>query len=141
MEKVHSEHSLVSLLRELRDESSMLIRQEVALAKAEISEKISRTTRDAVLLAIGGLLALGAFGLFLLALRELLFVGMVKAGMSPSVALWFSPLLLAIITGAIGWVLIAKGKKELAKEGVTPHKTVESLREERQWLKRKLAHV
>jgi hypothetical protein len=141
MEKVHAEHSLVSLLRELRDESSMLIRQEVALAKAEISEKISRTTRDAVLLVIGGLLALGAFGLFLLALRELLFVGMVKAGMSPGVALWFSPFLLAIITGAIGWALIAKGKKELAKEGVTPQKTVESLREERQWLKRKLAHV
>jgi hypothetical protein len=141
MEKLHSEHSLVSLLRELRDESSMLIRQEVALAKAEISEKISRTTRDAVLLAIGGLFALGAFGLFLLALRELLFVGMVKAGMSVSVAIWFSPLLLAVITGAIGWALVAKGKKALAKEGVTPHKTVESLREERQWLKRKLAHV
>lgn len=141
MEKAPSEHSLVSLLRELRDESSTLIRQEVALAKAEMSEKISRTARDAVLLAIGGVLALGAFILLLLALREVLFVIFVKAGMSLSVAIWFSPLFLALITGTIGWALISKGRKALAQEGMTPHKTVESLREEQQWLKRKLAHV
>lgn len=131
-------NSLTTLIRELRDETITLVRQEVALAKAELTEKVSRLTRNAVSLALGGVLALGAFGLLLLALRDLLGVGLVAMGVSQAVAIWLSPLILAIVIGGIGAALIVKAKNAMAAEGIAPQKTIETLREDKDWAKNRL---
>ena len=47
-------NSIVGLLQTLRDETTTLLRQEVALAKAEVSENISKTGKHAAALAAGG---------------------------------------------------------------------------------------
>ena len=46
--------SIGTLLRDLRDETTTLLRQEVALAKAELKENTSRMTSHALQIAIGG---------------------------------------------------------------------------------------
>jgi len=140
MEAKMTEHPLTDLIRELRDETATLVRQEIALAKAEITEKSSRMAKHAISIAAGVALAYAALVLLLLAIRDFLFSGMVSAGMSPGVAVWVSPLIVAIVVGIVGWILISQGKKRLAKEGIAPEKTVETLREEKDWLKHKIAH-
>jgi Putative Actinobacterial Holin-X, holin superfamily III len=46
--------SLVSLIAGLREDGRNLFREEILLAKTEISEKVSRFSRNGVGLAIGG---------------------------------------------------------------------------------------
>ena len=75
-----TEHSLANLIRELRDETMTLMRQEIALAKAELAEKASRMGKKAIFVGVGGALAGAALIFLLLAFRELLFLGLVKAG-------------------------------------------------------------
>ena len=46
--------SIFGLLRELRDELGTLFRQEVALAKTEVSEKADLAKRNSIYIAVGG---------------------------------------------------------------------------------------
>jgi len=135
------DHSLIGLFRELRDETTTLVRQEIALAKAETCEKATRLGRNIGYIGTGALLAYAALMLVLLGLRDLLAHSLVRAGSSPDVATWLSSFMVAMLIGIIGWALIAKGKKALAKERLTPTKTIESLREDQHFIKQKLART
>jgi hypothetical protein len=139
--KAAPDHSLVNLLRELRDETTTLVRQEIALAKAEMSEKVSRLGRNAGYIGAGVALAYAALILLLLGFRDLLARALVNAKLDPAVATALSSLIIAIIIGVVGWALIAKGKKALSKEGLAPKKTIESLREDQHLIKQKLART
>ena len=136
-----SNHSLVGLIRELRDETTTLVRQEIALAKAEASEKAGRLARNAAFIAAGAALGFVALILLLMGVRELLAAGLVNAGMSPDAAAWLSSFIVAIVVGIVSWALIAKGKKALADEGLAPKKTIQSLREDQHFIKQKLART
>ena len=141
MEPKTTDHSLVSLLRELRDETSTLLRQEIALAKAETAEKARRVTRNAIAIGIGAVVALCALVFLLLGCRDLIAAGFINGGMEPTTAAWLSSFIIAVVVGAIGAGLIAKGKKALAEEELAPRKTIESLREDQRLIKQKLAHT
>lgn len=141
METKTTDHSLLSLIRELRDETTMLVRQEIALAKAEGCEKASRMGRNIAYIGAGAALAYAALALFLLGFRDVLSVALIKAGLSPEVTTWLSSFLIALVIGVVGWGLIAKGKKALAAEGLTPQKTLNSLRDDKQFIKQKLART
>ena len=131
---------LPDLIRELRDETATLVGQEIALAKAEISEKSRRMAKDMIYIAAGVAIAYAAMVLLLLAVRDFLFSGLVDRGISVGVALWLSPLIVGLVVGVVGWALINQGKRKLVDEGFTPEKTARSLREEKNWLKHKIAH-
>ena len=134
------EQPLPTLIRELRDETATLVGQEIALAKAEITEKVRRMAKDVIYIAAGVGLAYAALVLLLLAVRDFLFSAMADRGVSVGVAMWLSPLIVGIVVGGVGWVLVNQGKKKLADEGITPEKTAQSLREDKNWLKHKIAH-
>src|SRR5687767_11341854 len=51
------DRSIADLLKELRDESSNLLRQEVALAKTEMAEKAADYGKNAASIATGGAVA------------------------------------------------------------------------------------
>ncbi|HEX8313176.1 MAG TPA: phage holin family protein, partial [Chthoniobacteraceae bacterium] len=55
------------LLKELRDETTTLFREEVTLVKKEMSEKLSQTTRNVGYLATGSLIAFAALIMLLFA--------------------------------------------------------------------------
>jgi putative superfamily III holin-X len=76
---MNEESSIVYLLKKLRDDTSTLARDEISLAKTEISEKIASTSRNVGYLAVGALVAYAALILFLqgigLLLRDLFISG------------------------------------------------------------------
>ena len=72
MSGVNESRPLAELLGGLATDISTLFRKEVQLAKTEASEKVSETMGAIASIAIGGVLALGALGIFLAAVVSLL---------------------------------------------------------------------
>jgi hypothetical protein len=133
-------NSIPSLLRELRDETTTLLRQEVALAKTELKENVSRTTSHAVHIAVGGFVAYAGIIVLLIGIGHLLGAVLVKAGMDAQVAQWLAPTLVGLIVAIIGWVMLSKAKSAIAHEDIAPRQTIESLRDNKDWAQSKLHH-
>lgn len=132
------ERSVTDLLRELRDETVILFRQEIALAKTEMHEKASRFSRNTMYMAMGGGV-LGAGALFiLLAVTAGLYAILLEADVSALVALWVSPLVVGVAVAIIGYGLLKKGQHTLKEESLMPEKTVQSLKEDKEWTANKI---
>lgn len=130
--------SLTQLLKELRDEGTLLFRQEVELARTELSEKISRVGRNVGYLVAGSLVAYAGVVVILLALSALLYVGLVAAGMSHMVAGWLAPLIVGAVVALIGFGLVKKAQSTLSAETTVPERTRQSLQEDQQWIQEKV---
>lgn len=133
----HDARSVSGLVRELRDETTTLLRQEVALAKTEMSEKLSKVTRNAIYLIVGGAIAHLGLIFLLLAVTGGLEVMFIDAGMVAT-SQWLSPLLVGVVIGVIGAALLFKAKSSLSTTTVVPEKTVQTLQEDKQWIQNKV---
>ncbi len=131
------QESVVDLIKDLRDEAVIMVRQQAELMKTELSEKVSRVTKNSSLLFFGG--ALLFFGvMFLLAgLTFLGYVGLLAAGVAPATAIWLMPIITAVVVGAIGGILVSRSINKIKHTSVIPEKTVHSIKEDQQWLKQK----
>lgn len=137
MQAVREERSIGQLLKELRDETTTLLRQEVDLAKAEMSEKASRTGKNLGSLAVGGGVAfLGA--LALLAAVTYGLTSILNQFMSVGVAIWLAPLIVGLVLAAIGYSLVQKALAALKQESLTPQRTTQTLQENKEWLKARM---
>ena len=134
------DRSLGSLIKELGDESSRLLREEVQLAKTEMQEKVDVYQQNAVKMAVGGVLLMGALFVLLIAVNRGL-TALLEQFMSLEIAVWLAPLILAAVAGLIGWSLVKGAQKAMKREGVTPRKTVATLKEEKEWAKREAREV
>jgi drug/metabolite transporter (DMT)-like permease len=99
----------------------------------ELSEIASSVARGTVQVALGGvLLLLGglslAVGIVLLAGDQWL----------PSDRYWLAALLVMIVTGALAAWLAKRGLAQLSPSQLAPNQTVETLKEDKEWLKRQL---
>jgi len=121
------DRSLGELFADLARESSTLLRQEVQLAKTELSQKASQLGKDAASIAVGGLVAYAG----LLAILAALIIGLASAGLP----WWAAALLVGIIVAGIGYALIQRGLTALKREDLAPRRTIESLQEDAQWAK------
>lgn len=129
--------SIGDLLRELSLEGRTLVRQEVELAKTELAEKVSVYSRNAVSMAVGGALLLVA----LMAVGTAVIYGLIvlfDQFLPFEVAVWLGPLMFGAVIGLVGWSMIKKGRERMADEGLMPQRTVETLREDKDWLKSKV---
>jgi len=117
--------SLGDLFSELTREISTLVRNEVALARVEMSTKLSRASRHAGALALGAVVALA--GLFTLAASLVLVL--VRAGMPA----WGAALLVGLALAAIGGVLAMRSLTALRQEDITPTETIQTLKETTAW--------
>ena len=115
------------LVKQLSQDTSTLIRQEMALARAEMTQKGRQAGKGAGLLGasgVVGLLAGGALTAFLILL--------LSEVMEP----WLAALIVAVVYGAIAAVLALTGKKEVQEAGPpVPEQTVETVKEDVQWAK------
>jgi hypothetical protein len=128
------DQSIGSLLKDLTDESRMLLHKEVELAKVEISEKVSTIGRNIVYLVICGAVLYAG----LLTLIGTAAVGLavsLSRGMSAATAAWLGPLIVGVVVCVAGYILVQKALRTLKSEGIVPHKTIDSLRENTEWLK------
>jgi hypothetical protein len=122
------EPALSELFRQLADDTSHLIRQEVNLAKAEVRQMASGLGRDAAqvgiafALGIVGALAMGAF--LIVALGDLLG------------NYWLSSLIVSVLFLGISAFLARGAIGHVKERGLKPEQTIETLREDGQWVKR-----
>jgi hypothetical protein len=126
MQERKDERSLGELFAELARETSSLVRQEVELAKTEITQKASQVGKDAGMIGVGGAIAYAGFLVFLAALV------LIAGQFMP---LWASALLVGLVVGAIGYFIIQKGRNDLKRADLTPRATIESLKEDTEWAK------
>jgi hypothetical protein len=137
MQPLRDERSLGQILKDLRDETSMLVRQEVDLAKTEVSEKVSMLGTNMASVAAGGAVALAGALALVAAVSILLYVLLSKV-MSPNVAMWLAPLIVGGILAGFGYSLVKKALATLKQEGIAPTKTTQSLKENKEWLTAKI---
>ena len=126
------------LLKDLRDQMSRLVRQEVELAQVETAEKISRVARNAALVAAAAVLAHAALLLALAGLALLLRAALIALGVASAVAAWAAVLLLALLLAALAAGIAHLGVLRLRATGLAPRRTANSLKESREWLQTKL---
>jgi len=120
---------LGDLLGDLATNMSNLVRQEVALAKVEITQKATYVGRNVGSLVIGGAVAYAALLAIIAAIIMLL------AKVMPH---WGSALIVGAVVGAIGWMLIGKAMAALQQTDLTPRETVETLKEDATWMKQQI---
>jgi hypothetical protein len=135
---MNSTSTIGSLLSELREESTTLLRQEVALAKAELGEKASQLGKNTAKIATGGAVAYAGAIVLLIGVGYLASHGLVALGLSESLSQWLGFVLVGVIVALIGWIMLAKAKKALNAENLTPRETVASLRENKRWAQTKI---
>jgi hypothetical protein len=137
MQPLRDDRSLGQILRDLRDETSQLLRQEVDLAKTEISEKMSRLGANVGSVATGGAV-LFAGALVLLAALTLGLIALFSQFMDRDVAMWLAPLLVGGVLAFIGYGMVKKALQALKQEGIAPQRTTQSLKENKEWLTAKM---
>jgi uncharacterized membrane protein len=126
------------LLKDLREESTLLLRQEIALAKKEISEKISTAARNLTYVAGGALAAYCPITFVLLAISSLIAQTLAVHDVSIGWAIFLGLLIVGLIIGVVSIVMIGKGAQTLKKISLTPEKTVETLKEDKTWAQNKI---
>jgi xanthine/uracil permease len=137
MEALREERSIGQLLKELRDETTTLLRQEVDLAKTEMGEKAARTGKSLGALAMGGGVAfLGALALLAAVVYGL--TSILNQFMSVGVAIWLAPLIVGLVLASIGYSLVQKALATLKQESLTPQRTTQTLQENKEWLKARM---
>jgi hypothetical protein len=126
MQEGKDDRSIGELFSELSRETTTLLRQEVQLAKAEMTQKASQVGKNVGFLVIGGVVAYT--GVLALVAAGIILLGQV-------IPYWLSALIFGLVIAAIGLFLVVKGANTLRQEDPTPRQTVETLKEDSQWLK------
>lgn len=125
--------SIAALFRGIIEDTRTLLRQEVRLAGAEVSEKASAAGRNAASIAMGGAVAFAGVLFMLGAVTAGLYVGLAQF-IDTGIALWVAPLIVGTVVALVGWALIRKGVSTLKRMRVVPERTRDSLKETGRWM-------
>jgi hypothetical protein len=125
--QVSTEPSLGDLFSELSRETTTLVRQEMQLAKVEMTQKATAVGKDVGFLAAGAMVAYAGF----LALLAAVIIGLGQLGLP----WWVSALIVGLIVAGIGGFLVMQGMNDLKNQSPVPQQTVETLREDQEWMK------
>jgi hypothetical protein len=121
--------SVLGLTRNLVGEIKNFTRQELALFKAEVSEKISSLGKNAVSLAIGGFVAYAGLLVFLIGLGYLLTFAFEAAGLSQLMATFVGMAVIGLLVMLVGAAFIAKALSSFKKESLAPERSLKTLQE------------
>jgi uncharacterized membrane protein YqjE len=121
------DRSLGELLKQLSEQTTRLVHQELELAKAELSEKGKQAGQGAGMFGGAGAIGLAALGAltacFILALDTVM----------PA---WLAALIVAVVYGIVAFVLVKQGQARM-KRAVppVPEQTIETVKEDVEWAK------
>jgi len=128
MPELRQERSIGELFGQLTQDMTLLVRQEVQLARTEMTEKLSRLTTNLISVGAGGFVAyLGGLALMaalILALRDL-----------ANISLAWSALIVGGILAIVGYVMLQRGLKELKQVELAPRRSVENIKDDVQSIK------
>jgi uncharacterized membrane protein YqjE len=122
------EESIAELVKRLAEETNTLVKQEIELAKAELSEKGRIAGAGAAMLgaaALVGLLAAGALTACLIALLQ-----------TAIDHTWLAALIVALVYAAIAVPMALRGRDRIRQATPpAPQETIESVKEDVEWAK------
>lgn len=124
------EKPLSELMRDLVNQVASMIRHELGLARAEMSEKASQASSGVGMLAAA--LALGMAGLVILLMAGVFALNTV---MEP----WAAALIVGGAAVIVAWVLVAIGKSHLRARNLMPSRTLRSVRADARFAKEKVS--
>ena len=130
MAQLRDERSLGDLFSDLSRETTTLVRQEVQLAKAELTQSATEAARGIGMLVAGGAVAYAGLLFLLLAIV----FGLIEAGWDA----WLSALVVGLVVIAIGAVLVLRARESLKPANLAPRRTVETLKEDQEWAKEQI---
>ena len=121
------DRSMPDLLRELSQQTTTLVKQELELAKAEVTEKGKKVGAGAGLFGaagVAGLATLGAFTAFLILLLDIALPAWAAAG------------LVTLLYGIPAAILALRGRNKVKEATpLTPEQTIETVKEDVEWAK------
>lgn len=118
--------SLVELIGDLANQSVGLMRDEVALAKRELEQKVKTVQSAAAVVAIGAFIAL---------IAALSVCAAVIIALAEYVGPWQSALIVGLILGMAAGVAITIGVRRFKRTNLKPEQTIETIEENKEWLK------
>jgi hypothetical protein len=121
------DRSLGDLFSDLSRDITTLVRQEINLARVELGQTASKVGRDIGFLAVGGLVIYAGFLGILAAI--VIILGTI------GLPWWLSAMIVGLIVAGVGYLLVRRGLDALKKENLAPQKTVETLKEDVEWVK------
>jgi uncharacterized membrane protein YqjE len=121
------DQSTADLLRQLSEQTTTLVRQEIELAKVELTEKGKKAGIGAGMFGGAGALGFYALGAFTACLI---------LALATAVAGWLAALIVTVVYGAIAGVLALTGKKKVTEATPpVPEQAVDSTKEDVRWVK------
>jgi uncharacterized membrane protein YqjE len=120
------DQGLGELVKDLANQTSTLVRQEIQLAQAEVTQKGKVAGKGAGMLAgaaVFGLLAMGALTAALIALLD------------KAMATWVAALIVMVLWAIVAAVLAKAGQSSLKRATPPAPQTVETVKEDIQWAK------
>jgi hypothetical protein len=130
------DRSLGDLFAELATETSTLVRQEVALAQVEITQKATQAGKHVGSLAVGGAIGYAALWVLLAAVV----IGLTQLIHAVTdwqiiTSAWIAALLVAVVVGIVAYFLVTSALAALKSMDLAPRQTIESVKEDAQWIK------
>ena len=137
---VKEERSLGDLFSELAAETSTLVRQEVALAQNELTQKATSVGKNVGFLVAGGAVGYTA----LLVILAAVVIGLTQlisslTGWQTITSAWIAAAIVGLAVGAVAYVLVTSALAKLKNTELTPRQTVETLKEDAEWLKNQVS--
>ncbi|MEP6945457.1 MAG: phage holin family protein [Acidobacteriota bacterium] len=127
--QMNTERSLGELFTELATETGTLIRQEVALAQAEMTHKATKAGKNIAFLVVGG--AVGYVAVLAVTAAVILLLASV-------IPAWLSALLVGLAVGSGAYFMVTSALAELRKSDPMPRETMATLKEDARWLKKEV---
>ena len=122
------QRTIGELFGELTQDMGLLVRQEMALARAEIGEKVDRLRKDAISALAGATVAY--LGTLTLVAALVLFLAQVVG-----LVAWLSALIVGVALALVGFALLRRSAKDLRRIDPTPRRTVQTLKDDVEWAK------
>ena len=114
------EGSLGALFADLSDKTTLLIREEINLAKQEMTDKVKRAAMDVVSFLIGAFIA---------------YIGLLALIAAAAIALalvlpdWVATLIVGLVVIAIGGIMVVVGINSLKDINLKPERTINTLKD------------
>ena len=132
-----AEPGIGGLIKDLRDESILLLKQEMALARTEMTQKAKQAARDTAKIPAGALIAYLGLGLVLVAISLLAGWLLLLTGLDPLASNVIGFAIVGIITLVAGLLIAKTAVDRLGHDDITPEETIRSVKENAEWAKEK----
>lgn len=119
--------SIANVLQDIVANIQTIIRAEIRLARSEVKEQVTVLGRAAGMMAGGAVAALFTVWLLLLT---------IVFALSTIMPFWAAGLLLFVVLAVVTLILLTVGKRRLKAVHKTPEKTIETIKENVEWVKR-----